>query len=212
MEAHFRHANLLARILFNVFHVRPRILGRENLSGVEPPYIVVSNHASNIDPPLLWGYFPDPVFFLAKAELASVPIIGWISRKVGNVHVHRDGRDIGPLRQALRMLKEEKKSLAIFVEGTRRPDEGLADELKPGAAMLAARTGVPVVPVHLEGTGKVAPPGTLVPIFAPVTMRIGKPVALGLPAGEKPGPEALREANERIRAAILGLAPGGVVT
>ncbi len=209
MEPHYRLARLLARILFNLFFIRPKVRGAEHLEGVKRPFLVVSNHGSNIDPALIWGYLPEPVIFLAKAELAKVPFVGWISRMVGNIHVKRDGQDAGSLRRALKTLKEDQGNLVVFLEGTRSPDGHLRGEAKPGAAMLASRTGVPVVPVFLEGTARVVPPGSLLPRLGEVTVHIGPPVPLDF-RSNRPSGEELAEATRRIELAIDALDPDRV--
>lgn len=211
MSGHYRLVRMLARILFQMFHIRPRVSGIEHLDSVEEPFILVSNHSSNIDPVLLWGFFPAPLLFLAKVELAEAPVIGWISRTVGNVHVQRDGTDVGPMRRCLRLLRksasdEDVANLAVFVEGTRSETGKIEGGVKAGAALLASRTGRPVVPVYLDGTEVVAPPGTLVPTFHPITIRIGAPLSLEF-SSPKATPDELDAARDRMREAINALDP-----
>ncbi len=193
-------------MLFTMFASSPKIVGRQNLEVVKPPYIVACNHASILDPAMLLGFFPDPVRFMAKAELAEAPWIGFIEKRLGNIHVKRDGTDVGAIRKALTLLKEGDVGLVIFVEGGRTEDVGDLSEFKNGAAMLAARAGVPVITVYLQDTGKSVPPGAWVPRWCPLTMHIGAPVALDF-EGRKPSPEALKQGSEVIRKAILALRP-----
>lgn len=201
MDTDYQLVSFGCRLLFNIFSNRPSVRGRENIEALDPPYIVACNHASNIDPALMLGYYPEPVRFLAKAELARLPWIGFIERRLGNIHLERDGRDVGPIRQALTELKSGSRCLVVFLGGRRTGGDGLEDA-KHGAAMLAARSRVPVIPVYLENTAKVAPPGTLVPAYYPVRMHIGSPVDLGfLP--KRASDDELETATEAIRAAIL---------
>lgn len=208
VDTDYHLASFGCRLLFNIFWARPSVLGREHLEELEPPYLVVCNHSSLIDPALLVGYFPEAIRFMAKAELADKPWIGFIEKRLGNIHLDRDGRDIGPIRRALKELKSGDRCLVVFLEGTRTEEgSGLVDA-KQGAAMLAARSKVPVVPVYIENTGRAAPKGTLVPTFYPIRLHIGPPVDLGLPKG-KADDAALEGATDRIREAILRLRPAG---
>lgn len=206
VDTDYQLASFGCRLLFNIFWARPSVLGRAHLDELSPPYLVACNHSSNIDPALLIGYFPEAIRFLAKAELAETPWIGFIERRLGNIHLKRDGRDIGPIRQALQELKSGDRCLVVFLEGTRSEEGSALGDAKQGAAMLAARSGVPVVPVYLENTGRVAPKGTLVPTYYPIRLHIGAPVDLGLPR-RKPDDVALEAATGRIRDAILALRP-----
>ena len=206
VDTDYQLASFGCRLLFNIFWARPSVLGREHLEDLEPPYLVACNHSSLIDPALLVGFFPEAIRFMAKAELADKPWIGFLEKRLGNIHLNRDGRDIGPIRQALKELKSGDRCLVVFLEGTRTEEGSGLAEAKQGAAMLAARSGAPVVPVYLENTGRAAPPGTLVPTFYPIRVHIGAPVDLGLP-DKKPDEAALVAATERIREAILALRP-----
>lgn len=205
MDTDYRLARLGCRILFNMFVARPEITGRLHLDQVDPPYIVACNHASLIDPALLVGYYPEPIRFLAKQSLADAPWIGFIERRLGNIHIRRDGSDVGPLREAVRMLQEDDRCLVIFVEGTRTDQDEDLKHAKQGTALLAARTGAPVIPVYLENTGRAAPPGTIVPTYYQVRMHIGPRVPLEL--SRKAPPQELEAATETIRQAILALRP-----
>ncbi len=137
MDTDYQLVSFGCRLLFNIFSNRPAVRGRENIEELDPPYIVACNHVSNIDPALMLGYYPEPVRFLAKAELARLPWIGFIERRLGNIHLERDGRDIGAIRQALSELRGGARCLVTFRGGRRTGGDGL-DDAKNGAAMLAA--------------------------------------------------------------------------
>ncbi len=124
--------------------------------GVErvPPQggcVVVANHFSAIDPPLLGAFCPRALHYMAKAELLAIPVVGQILRWTGAFPIERGNGDRSALARA-RLLLREESAVAIFVEGERR-DFGYPGAAKPGAAMLAIQEGVPVVPCGIDSFG-----------------------------------------------------------
>jgi cytidylate kinase len=106
------------------------------------PALLVSNHSSLLDPPLVGGACPRQLTFLAKAELFGVPGFGRLIHALNARPVRREGADAAALRVALRVL-EQGGALLVFPEGTRGA-EGELREAKPGAALLAVMSGAPV--------------------------------------------------------------------
>jgi 1-acyl-sn-glycerol-3-phosphate acyltransferase len=141
------------------------------------PVLLVSNHSSFLDPPLVGGVSPRPLSFMAKAELFRVPLFGGLIRRLNARPVRREGADAGALRTALRIL-QDGGVLLMFPEGT-RGDEGTLREPKPGAAMLAVLSGAAVVPVFIEGSGRAWPRGQSLPRPAKVTVTFGPPMTFG---------------------------------
>jgi len=135
------------------------------------PVLLVANHSSFLDPPLVGGVAPRPLSFMAKAELFRVPLLGALIRRLNARPVRREGADAGALRTALRIL-QDGGVLLMFPEGTRGP-EGTLREPKPGAAMLAVTSGAPVVPVFVQGSGRAWPRGRTLPRPAKVTVTFG---------------------------------------
>ncbi|MBP0989049.1 MAG: 1-acyl-sn-glycerol-3-phosphate acyltransferase, partial [Oscillospiraceae bacterium] len=112
----------------------------------EGGYLFVSNHRSMADPILIGTQNPSAEFcFLAKQELFSKGLDGWVLRKLGAVAVDRGPGDLSPLDE-LRSRLENGENALIFPEGTRSKDGSLG-RFKTGAALIAAQSGVPVVPV-----------------------------------------------------------------
>ncbi len=148
-----RWYNLLWWIIAPFFSiVHPcRLVGRENL----PEYgIFCANHSCLSDPICLIvavGH-KRQMHAMAKAEFMRTPVIGWLLKKAGIFSVERGKSDVVAIKTAMRFLKN-KENVLIFPEGTRIKNGvdkyGNASEAKSGAAMLAVRTGVPLVPVYI---------------------------------------------------------------
>ena len=138
------------------------------------PLLLVSNHISVLDPPLIGVVTPRQLTFLAKAELFDIPLLGRFIRAVNARPVRREGSDARALKDALRVL-EEGRALLVFPEGT-RGTEGVLREAKPGAGMLAVLSGAAVVPVYITGSGRVMPRGAALPRPGKVSVRFGAPL------------------------------------
>jgi cytidylate kinase len=145
------------------------------------PVLLVSNHSSLLDPPLVGGACPRQLTFLAKAELFDVPGFGRLIHALNARPVRRDGADAAALRVALRVL-EQGGALLVFPEGTRGA-EGELREAKPGAALLAVMSGAPVVPVLVRGSGRAWPRGRRFPRPAKVRVAFGPPLRFPRPGG-----------------------------
>ncbi len=149
--------------------------GAENLPGEGA--ILVANHQSLVDIPLLVAAFDREVRFLAKAELGRIPVFGAAMRKAGNLFVDREDP-----RDAVRVIREAGEAMrrgemiVIFPEGTRSAD-GSIGEFKPGAFFIARKTGAPLVPVYVGGSAAALPKGTLVTRPASLVARVLPPVA-----------------------------------
>lgn len=146
------------------------------------PLIVVANHISNADPPLVYGWLTPAVarqmHILAKEALFVGPV-GWFLKKYGVTPVKSGGSDIEAYRVA-RSVLERGEVLCIFPEGTRSAT-GLMGEPKPGVAMLATRSGVPIVPVGISGSDVFLGRGQRFPrLRSRITIRAGQPFTLTL--------------------------------
>ncbi|MEG3436074.1 lysophospholipid acyltransferase family protein [Pannus brasiliensis CCIBt3594] len=171
-------------------YFRGRVYGVEKVPRVDP-LIVVSNHASYFDPPMLSCAVGRPVAFMAKEELFQVPILKQAISLYGAYPVKRGSGDRGAIRAALNAL-EGGWAVGVFLEGTRTED-GLIHEPKLGAAMIAAKAGVPLLPVGLIGTEQIVREGSALPKNAPVTIRIGDII----PPPPSTKREALQEVTDR---------------
>lgn len=168
--------------------------------------IVVSNHISNADPPLVAGWLTPmlgrEMHILAKESLFVGPL-GPIFRRLGASPVRAGGSDIEAYRVALDILARGEV-MCIFPEGTRSAT-GVMGEAKPGVAMLATRAGVPILPVGVSGSDKFLGRGSRFPrIGTRITLRIGEPFTLSLDQS-KPRREAVHQASDQIMTAIAAL-------
>ena len=129
--------------------LRLRIEGLEHVPKTGP-VLVVANHLHNTDPVLVSVAFPRPLHYMAKQELFRIPVISAIIRRVGAFPVDRQKADRAAIRRAEATLRHGI-AVGMFPEGTRSVTRALKRAL-PGAAMLALRSGAPVVPVAITGT------------------------------------------------------------
>ena len=153
------------------FLLRGKTIGISNLpktGGV----VVVSNHGSHLDPPILGHALGRPVAFMAKSELFRIPILSLIISACGAYSVKRGAGDREALRTASnRLLKGW--ATGVFLDGTRQED-GRVNDPKAGAALLAARTGCPILPVAVINSHRAFPKGSFLPRFVSIHLIIGK--------------------------------------
>jgi 1-acyl-sn-glycerol-3-phosphate acyltransferase len=112
--------------------------------------LLVSNHASLLDPVAIGVATPRRVLFMTKAELFKIKLLGWLLDGVDCFPVKRGSADRGAFKLAIQRLAEGR-CLCIFPEGTRSPD-GKLQSPEPGAATLGMRMGVQLVPVYVKGS------------------------------------------------------------
>jgi 1-acyl-sn-glycerol-3-phosphate acyltransferase len=167
------------------------------------PHVFVANHQSMIDICALFRALPVPVRFVLKQELAKVPFVGWYARAMGMVFIERaSARSSARRLHAAVDVVRGGASVCAFPEGTRSRD-GRVGPFKGGAFQLAIDAGVEVVPVAIEGSGRVLPaagfrvrPGTIV-------LRIGDPLSTqGL------APHDRNTLAQQARAAVVALLEG----
>jgi 1-acyl-sn-glycerol-3-phosphate acyltransferase len=159
---------------------RPKVTGLENLPA-HGPAILASNHLAVVDSFYLPLMIPRRMYFLAKSEyFTGTGFKGafqrWFFSSTGQIPIDRTGADAaaGALDAARRQL-DKGDLMGMYPEGTRSPD-GRLYKGKTGLARLALETGVPVIPVAMVGTSDLNPPGTVIPRFAHVEVRIGEPL------------------------------------
>jgi 1-acyl-sn-glycerol-3-phosphate acyltransferase len=145
----------IAKMIFSLIY---RLLARVEIVGVENvpqkgPYIVICNHLSSFDPPLLLIALPVRMTVLAANKYRSHPIFGPFLSSMGAIYVRRGEIDRQALRACLDFLKGGG-IIGMAPEGTRSPT-GALQEGQPGVTYLASRAGVPILPVAVTGTEKI---------------------------------------------------------
>ncbi len=177
----------------------------------EGPYILVSNHASNLDPPFIGaaiGHHTGRVIhFMAKDEISRWPLVGWLARSSGVFFVRRGEMDRAAQRVALGHLAAGRP-IGLFPEGTRARD-GALRSARPGAALIAVRSGVPMLPVGISGSGRIFPGRSRWPHRARVDIRIGPVFRLPHQPEGRLDREVLTAGTERIMGEIAALLPEG---
>ena len=134
--------------------------------------VVVSNHGSHLDPPILGHALGRPVAFMAKSELFKVPFLSFIISACGAYPVKRGAGDREALRNASNKLIEGWAT-GVFLDGTRQ-ENGRVNDPKSGAALLAARTGSPILPVAIVNSHRAFPKGSLLPRLVSIHLRVGE--------------------------------------
>ncbi len=140
--------------------IRVRVLGREHVPN--EPCIFMSNHVSNLDPPVLLPQIPGKTSVMLKQSLMRIPLLGTAMRMGQFVPVARGHSREDAKRSVLAASHALRSGLhiTIFPEGTRSPDGRLLP-FRKGAFFLAAETGAPIVPVVIRGTAGMMPRSTL---------------------------------------------------
>ncbi|MFF7340137.1 lysophospholipid acyltransferase family protein [Streptomyces sp. NPDC008163] len=192
------------RLLF-----RPVIEGAEHIPD-DGAAIVAGNHLSFSDHFLMPAILKRRITFLAKAEYFTGPgvkgrLTAAFFRSAGQIPVDRSGKEAGraAIREGIGVL-ERGELLGIYPEGTRSHD-GRLYKGKVGVAVMAIRTGVPVVPCAMVGTFEIQPPGRRLPRLKPVTIRFGEPLDFSRYAGLEDEKAAVRAVTDEIMYAVLGL-------
>lgn len=158
-------------------YCRTTVTGLENIPKTGPAYLV-SNHASDLDPPVIGGNIGRYISFVAKQELFDGRL-GFLFRQFGAIPFRRGALDRRPLVMSKQQF-EAGNLVALFPEGT-RSQTGLMQEFKAGFGMIAVKYKVPIIPIGLIGTENVMPPGAKRPRRARLGMNIGKPIPWDTP-------------------------------
>lgn len=170
-----------------------RAVGLENLP--EGGALLCANHVSGWDPFLIAVALPidSRLTVMAKDQLFHIPVVGWFLRSAGVFPVKRGGNDLTAMKTAIRSLNEGGR-LLVFPEGTRVDGES-GGEAKGGVTVMAARTGVPMVPVYCGPRHK---------FLRRTTVVFGEPYTPVI-AGRRPTAEENRQAAEEILRRIYAL-------
>lgn len=135
--------------------------------------LMLSNHQSYLDPPLLGVSLRRPMASLAKSELFAVAPFGWAIRKLYAFPVRQGKGDVGAMKESIRLL-QAGWLLNVFPEGSRSPD-GRLHPAQKGAGLIVRRAGVPVVPTVIDGSFDAWPRDRKIPTPHPIRVLYGKP-------------------------------------
>jgi len=162
-------------IIFKLFF-RLKVTGQENIPQ-DGPFIIVANHSSLLDPVILGVSLRSKIIFVAAAYLFEIRWLGYLLRKANSIPIYRENNtnNIKSIKQALKIL-QRGGVLGIFPEGgVDRQKDDLP--IKAGAAYLATKVGVPIVPIRIKGADKVLPRGAkFIRSLNKIEVEIKKPI------------------------------------
>lgn len=186
-------------LVLGMFGVRVKTVGAERVDRSKA-FVFMSNHVSNLDPPVAAVTARHPLHWVFKKELGAIPVFGWTLRSGGQIMVDR--RNIRQARAMMAKVVSEMKgnnSVMIFPEGTRSFDGKLAP-FKKGGFYIAVQTGWPIVPMRIDGTYDLNPPKSWFVKRGTVTVRYGDPIpTAGLSEAD------MEPLMEKVRAAMIAL-------
>ncbi len=166
---------------------RIKVEGLENIPK-DKAFVVCANHKSNLDPPILGVTLPVNLRYMAKEELFENKLFAKIITALGAFPIKRGKSDVGALRASIKMLTDGEP-LAIFPEGGRSPKGGYMRKGKQGAALVAIKAGVNILPVGICGEYKP---------FSRIIVRVGKIIELEEYSGKKNGSQELQDITDSI--------------
>jgi 1-acyl-sn-glycerol-3-phosphate acyltransferase len=192
----------LARGLYDACF-RGEVVGTELIPS-SGPFLIASNHASHLDPPLVGSQIMRQMRFFARKTLWHNRVASWWLDRVETIPVDRDSGDVGAIRRVLQAL-HENRAVVLFPEGTRSPD-GHLQKPKAGVGLLACKSGVPVVPCRVYGSFEAFGKGRSIPKFGtPVTIVFGQPIAPADYDDPTAGKDRYQLASQRIFEHIAAL-------
>lgn len=152
-------------LLKPIYHIifKLKVYGKENIPKDKKPFIVMPNHLSNNDPPLVSSVLNIPIAYMAKKELYSVPFWGWAITTLGAFSVDREKVEKTTIK-ATKEITSKGWCLGLFLEGTRSKTPGVLGNPNVGPAYIANLNNVPILPIGIVGTNK---------LFGHVIVRIG---------------------------------------
>jgi 1-acyl-sn-glycerol-3-phosphate acyltransferase len=198
----YRHFAQSMLWLIALFTMKSTKKGLENFPK-QGPALVIINHLGDADAVLLGSCIPYPIDAIAKIELHSHPVVGGIFRAYGVIWIHRSRPD----RKALHAMLEglaEGRVVAMAPEG-RESVTGALEDAKDGAAFIAIKSGVPIVPIVMTGTENERIYGNMKKFRrTQVTFTVGKPFRLNVSGDRR---TQLQEGTRQIMEALAGMLP-----
>lgn len=169
-------ARVWARSLVRIARVRVAVEGLEKIDP-DAAYVFTANHLSYMDTPVVLGAIPVQFRFMAKKGLFQIPFLGTHLMQAGHIPVPLDDAraSVKTLHRAAQTIRDRGISILIFPEGGRSIN-GVLQDFKEGAAYIAIKAGVPVVPVTMVGTRRILAMGTMTFHSGAVKVRISDPI------------------------------------
>ncbi len=162
-----------------IFGTRLAVRGKEKIEKGHT-YIVMSNHQSLVDPWVLIGKLPLQLRWTIKTEVKKIPIFGYALERMGHIYVgSRRRKDTALALEGAVQKIREGSSLVIFPEGTRSND-GHLQKFHKGGAIIAIRSGVPILPVTINGSRFMLPKGTLALMPGKIEVIVGDSIDPGM--------------------------------
>ncbi|MCR8539439.1 MAG: 1-acyl-sn-glycerol-3-phosphate acyltransferase [Prochlorococcus marinus CUG1439] len=155
------------------FVFKGQVIGRDNIPQKDS-FIMVSNHGSLLDPPLLGHALGRNISFMAKAELFKIPFLGFVIKACGAYPVKRGIADKNTIKIACKKLSHNN-CIGIFIDGTRQKN-GRVNKPKQGAALLAFKNQKLLLPVAIVNSHKLIRFKFFVPFFSKIVIKVGKPL------------------------------------
>jgi len=155
------------------FVFKGHLIGRDNIPQKDS-FIMVSNHGSLLDPPLLGHALGRNISFMAKAELFKIPFLGFIIKACGAYPVKRGIADKNTIKTACKKLSNDN-SIGIFIDGTRQKN-GRVNKPKQGAALLAFKNQKLLLPVAIVNSHRLIRFKFFIPLFSKIVIKVGNPV------------------------------------
>ena len=180
-----------------------KVINREKLIE-DGPAIIVANHQSFLDPPLVGSLYRNEVFFLARKTLFDAPVLKQVLPHCNVIPIDQTRPDPASIIQVLRTVKNGGR-IVIFPEGSRCPDGQIHDAM-PGIGLILSKLAtVPVQPVRIEGAYDCLPIHSSKLKFRPITLSVGDPIQFTPEELKAKGRDAQRAIGKKIMAAIRAL-------
>src|SRR5207237_10098521 len=194
-----------ARRILKGAGIEPRTERTETIDR-QQRYIIVANHSSYFDIPCIFAAIPQPIRFMAKVSLFKIPIFGWAIGRAGFIPIDRKNRRTAVKSFELAVQRIRKGNTVVVFPEEGRSRERAMRPFQRGGFLLALRSGLPILPVAIQGTYDVFKAGATRVTPGPVTIHVGTPIPTeGLTVREKD--RLLNESREQISRMLYGEHP-----
>ncbi len=212
MSSGIGRGSFLYRLARDILCIFCKLLFRFEIYGAEHlpdtgSCVIASNHCSHLDPPLVGcvgKVKKRAVRFMARDTL-YVSLLGTLLRNVHTIPLSRDKGDISALRTAIKAIKGGDL-VSLFPEGTRSPD-GTIQEAKGGVAFLLSKSGVPLLPIYIDGSHAALPKGSILIRPRKIRIYVGELIPPSELKSDKKGSEGYKEIGEMVMQRIAALKP-----